>query len=110
MGVLHGGIHAAVAEPGHEVCEGSAGLRCKNLVRMSKVVDSDVCSPHVSQRFGDKGLQLAGAPAWIPDAFNGAFLLIAVGLAGLSSASVRPLAASRFAGIRRLFHRGAHGH
>ena len=57
MGVLHGGIHAAVAEPGHEIGEGSAGLRCKNLVRMSKVVDADVCSPHVSQRFGDGELR-----------------------------------------------------
>ena len=57
MGVLHRGVDAAVAEPGHEVCEGSAGLRCKNLVRMSKVVDSDVCSPHVSQRFGDGELR-----------------------------------------------------
>ena len=30
---------------------------------------------------GVKGLQLAGAPVWIPDLFNGAALLIAVGLA-----------------------------
>ena len=30
---------------------------------------------------GVKGLQLAGAPIWIPDLFNGAALLIAVGLA-----------------------------
>ena len=30
---------------------------------------------------GVKGLQLAGAPVWIPDAFNGAALLIAVALA-----------------------------
>ena len=59
---------------------------------------------------GVKGPQLAGAPVWIPDAFNGTSLLIAVGLAGLSSASGRPLAASRFAGVRRLFHRGAQGH
>ena len=29
---------------------------------------------------GVKGLQLAGAPVWIPDLFNGAALLIAVGL------------------------------
>ena len=53
MGVFHRGVDAAVAESGHEVCEGSAGLRCKNLARMSKVVDADICSPHVSQRFGD---------------------------------------------------------
>jgi ribose transport system permease protein len=30
---------------------------------------------------GIKGLQLAGAPVWIPDAFNGVALLLAVGLA-----------------------------
>ena len=30
---------------------------------------------------GVKGLQLSGAPVWIPDAFNGASLLLAVGLA-----------------------------
>ncbi|MDQ2814783.1 MAG: hypothetical protein M3Z75_23760, partial [Actinomycetota bacterium] len=30
---------------------------------------------------GVKGLQLAGLPVWIPDLFNGAALLIAVGLA-----------------------------
>ncbi len=30
---------------------------------------------------GVKGLQLAGAPVWIPDLFNGAALLLAVGLA-----------------------------
>jgi ribose transport system permease protein len=30
---------------------------------------------------GVKGLQLAGLPVWIPDLFNGAALLVAVGLA-----------------------------
>jgi ribose transport system permease protein len=30
---------------------------------------------------GVKGLQLAGAPVWIPDLFNGVALLVAVGLA-----------------------------
>lgn len=30
---------------------------------------------------GVKGLQLAGAPVWIPDAFNGVALLVAVGMA-----------------------------
>jgi ribose transport system permease protein len=30
---------------------------------------------------GVKGLQLAGAPIWIPDLFNGVALLLAVGLA-----------------------------
>jgi ribose transport system permease protein len=36
---------------------------------------------------GTTGLQLAGAPSWIPDLFNGAALLIAVGVArsGLGS-------------------------
>lgn len=32
---------------------------------------------------GVKGLQLAGAPVWIPDAFNGAALLLAVGMAAM---------------------------
>lgn len=32
---------------------------------------------------GVKGLQLAGVPFWIPDLFNGAALLLAVGLSGL---------------------------
>ncbi|HEY5331902.1 MAG TPA: hypothetical protein VIJ21_00025, partial [Solirubrobacterales bacterium] len=30
---------------------------------------------------GVKGLQLAGAPSWIPDLFNGVALLVAVALA-----------------------------
>ncbi len=34
---------------------------------------------------GDKGLQLAGAPVWIPDLFNGMALLIAVGLPSTSA-------------------------
>lgn len=29
---------------------------------------------------GVKGLQLAGAPVWLPDLFNGLALLVAVGL------------------------------
>jgi ribose transport system permease protein len=45
---------------------------------------------------GVKGLQLAGAPVWIPDLFNGAALLIAVGMAKYQRS---PAAAS---GIRRL--------
>lgn len=32
---------------------------------------------------GVKGLQLAGAPFWLPDLFNGVALLLAVGLSGL---------------------------
>jgi len=38
---------------------------------------------------GVKGLQLAGAPFWIPDLFNGVALLLAVGLAGLPRRSRR---------------------
>ena len=34
---------------------------------------------------GVKGLQLGGAPVWIPDAFNGASLLLAVGMAAYAS-------------------------
>ncbi|MET0430564.1 MAG: hypothetical protein ABW026_18950, partial [Microvirga sp.] len=45
---------------------------------------------------GVKGLQLAGAPIWIPDLFNGAALLLAVGLANFEST------ASRAGAIRRV--------
>ncbi|MEV7391538.1 MULTISPECIES: ABC transporter permease [unclassified Streptomyces] len=38
---------------------------------------------------GVKGLQLAGAPVWIPDAFNGASLLLAVGMAAYASPARR---------------------
>ncbi len=38
---------------------------------------------------GVKGLQLSGAPVWIPDAFNGASLLVAVGLARFQGVDVR---------------------
>lgn len=50
---------------------------------------------------GTTGLQLAGAPVWIPDLFNGVALLLAVGLAkyqGLSSA--------RMAAFRQLLRIG----
>ncbi|MBM0128234.1 ABC transporter permease [Pimelobacter simplex] len=43
---------------------------------------------------GVKGLQLGGAPVWIPDLFNGAALLIAVGAARYQGRS-RPRAAAR---------------
>lgn len=43
---------------------------------------------------GVKGLQLGGAPVWIPDAFNGASLLLAVGMAAFASPSGR--SAGRF--------------
>jgi ribose transport system permease protein len=54
---------------------------------------------------GVKGLQLAGAPIWIPDLFNGAALLIAVGLAKWETTSMRAGA------VRRLlrFDRGGGG-
>jgi ribose transport system permease protein len=47
---------------------------------------------------GVKGLQLAGAPVWIPDLFDGAALLLAVGLAAYRRGPVSPAAA-----IRRLW-------
>lgn len=46
---------------------------------------------------GVKGLQLAGAPVWIPDLFNGVALLIAVGVAQLER---RP--SNRTGAIRRM--------
>ena len=49
---------------------------------------------------GVKGLQLAGAPVWIPDLFNGAALLAAVGLANYQGT------AARGAAIGRLLRRG----
>jgi ribose transport system permease protein len=48
---------------------------------------------------GVKGLQLAGAPTWIPDLFNGVALLLAVGLAKFQGSS------RRTAAIRRLISR-----
>ena len=44
---------------------------------------------------GVKGLQLAGAPIWIPDLFNGAALLIAVGLARYQGTARRAGAVGR---------------
>jgi ribose transport system ATP-binding protein len=38
---------------------------------------------------GVKGLQLAGAPFWIPDLFNGVALALAVGLSGIQARSRR---------------------
>lgn len=49
---------------------------------------------------GVKGLQLAGAPVWIPDLFNGAALLLAVGLAKYQGT------AGRGAAIGRMLRRG----
>jgi ribose transport system permease protein len=52
---------------------------------------------------GVKGLQLAGAPIWIPDLFNGAALLVAVGLAKYEATAVRAGAVRR---LLRLDRRG----
>lgn len=51
---------------------------------------------------GVKGLQLAGAPVWIPDLFNGAALLLAVGLAKYE------VTASRAGAVRRLLRFDRH--
>jgi ribose transport system permease protein len=53
---------------------------------------------------GVKGLQLAGAPIWIPDLFNGVALLIAVGMAKYQRASRRAGA------VRRLLRRETVAH
>jgi ribose transport system permease protein len=53
---------------------------------------------------GVKGLQLAGAPVWIPDFFNGAALLLAVGLAKYEATASRAGAVRR---ILRLDRTGA---
>jgi ribose transport system permease protein len=47
-----------------------------------------------------KGLQLAGAPDWIPDLFNGAALLIAVGIAKYHRTARRSAAVGRLIGGR----------
>lgn len=52
---------------------------------------------------GVKGLQLAGAPIWIPDLFNGVALLLAVGLAKYETASGSANA------VRRLMRRNRRG-
>lgn len=49
---------------------------------------------------GVKGLQLAGAPVWIPDLFNGVALLIAVGM------SKYQRTARRSAAVARILRRG----
>ena len=49
---------------------------------------------------GVKGLQLAGAPVWIPDLFNGLALLIAVGMAAYQKSPT-----ARTAAIRRYLQR-----
>lgn len=52
---------------------------------------------------GVKGLQLAGAPVWIPDLFNGAALLLAVGLAKYEATATRAGAVRR---VLRMDRRG----
>lgn len=56
---------------------------------------------------GVKGLQLAGAPVWIPDAFNGAALLIAVALAKYQSDAGRTSALRRLLRMERPTTAGA---
>ncbi len=50
---------------------------------------------------GVKGLQLAGAPVWIPDLFNGLALLLAVGMAKFQRTSRRSSAVGRMLDRRR---------
>jgi ribose transport system permease protein len=50
---------------------------------------------------GVKGLQLAGAPIWLPELFNGAALLIAVGMAKYERAPHRAGVIHRFLGLGR---------
>jgi ribose transport system permease protein len=55
---------------------------------------------------GVKGLQLAGAPIWIPDLFNGVALLLAVGLAKWETTATRAGAVRR---LLRMDGRGGRG-
>jgi ribose transport system permease protein len=50
---------------------------------------------------GVKGLQLAGAPVWIPDLFNGVALLLAVGMAKYQRAAGRTSAIRRVLRLNR---------
>jgi ribose transport system permease protein len=50
---------------------------------------------------GVKGLQLAGAPVWIPDLFNGVALLLAVGMAKYQRAAGRTSAIRRILRLNR---------
>lgn len=47
---------------------------------------------------GVKGLQLGGAPTWIPDLFNGAALILAVGMARFQRTAARSRAVRRTVG------------
>lgn len=50
---------------------------------------------------GVKGLQLAGAPIWIPDLFNGVALLLAVGMAKYQGTAARAGAVKRLLRMNR---------
>lgn len=50
---------------------------------------------------GVKGLQLGGAPTWIPDLFNGAALIVAVGMARFQRSTARTSAIRRTLSRRR---------
>lgn len=50
---------------------------------------------------GVKGLQLGGAPTWIPELFNGAALIVAVGMARLQRSTARTSAIRRTLTRRR---------
>ncbi len=50
---------------------------------------------------GVKGLQLAGAPVWIPDLFNGVALLLAVGMSKYQRTARRSAAVARILRIQR---------
>jgi ribose transport system permease protein len=50
---------------------------------------------------GVKGLQLAGAPVWIPDLFNGVALLLAVGMAKFQTSAGRTSAIRRALRLNR---------
>jgi ribose transport system permease protein len=56
---------------------------------------------------GVKGLQLAGAPIWIPDLFNGVALLLAVGLSKYQRTAGRASAIGRMIGRDRAGRRPA---
>ena len=55
---------------------------------------------------GIKGLQLSGAPSWISDAFNGAALLVAVGLASSARLGSRRSLIERLRNRSRAFAQG----
>lgn len=50
---------------------------------------------------GVKGLQLGGAPFWLPDLFNGVALALAVGISGWQRRPSAPASSRRWFGVRR---------